>query len=48
MTESLDCDVLVIGSGPGGSVSACKLAQAGLDVLLVEEGPDARGSAVAP
>ena len=46
--ETLDCEVLVIGSGPGGSVSACKLAQAGFDVLLCEEGPDARAANVAP
>jgi choline dehydrogenase-like flavoprotein len=29
----------VIGSGPGGAVTACTLAEAGRDVLLVEEGP---------
>ncbi len=34
----LDADVLVVGSGPGGSMTACTLAEAGLDVLLVEEG----------
>lgn len=31
-------DALVVGSGPGGSVTARVLAEAGLDVLLVEEG----------
>ena len=31
-------DALVIGSGPGGSVTARVLAEAGLDVLHVEEG----------
>lgn len=30
--------VLVIGSGAGGATTACELASAGLDVLLVEEG----------
>lgn len=38
-TETLPCDVLVIGSGPGGSITACLLAEAGKDVLLLEEGP---------
>jgi choline dehydrogenase-like flavoprotein len=33
------CEVAVIGSGPGGSVTACLLAEAGLGVLLIEEGP---------
>ena len=32
-------DVVVVGSGPGGSVTACLLAEAGRNVLLVEEGP---------
>ena len=31
--------IAVIGSGPGGAVAACALAEAGRDVLLVEEGP---------
>lgn len=33
------CEVAVIGSGPGGSITACLLAEAGRDVLLIEEGP---------
>ena len=36
---SLDCDVLIVGSGAGGGVSAEILTRAGLDVVVVEEGP---------
>jgi choline dehydrogenase-like flavoprotein len=32
------CEVLVVGSGPGGSVTAWTLSSHGKDVLLVEEG----------
>lgn len=42
------CEVLVIGSGPGGSVTAATLARAGYDVLLVEEGPDTRRISTPP
>ncbi len=38
------CDVCVIGSGAGGSVVACRAAQAGRSVLLVERGPYVRAS----
>ncbi len=34
----LHCDVLIIGTGAGGGMTAEVLAQAGLDVLMVEEG----------
>ena len=33
------CDVLVIGSGAGGAMVASELASAGLEVLVLEEGP---------
>jgi hypothetical protein len=29
----------VIGSGPGGAITACLLAEAGRDVVLIEDGP---------
>jgi choline dehydrogenase-like flavoprotein len=31
-------EIAVIGSGPGGAITACLLAEAGRDVLLIEEG----------
>jgi choline dehydrogenase-like flavoprotein len=42
------CQDLVIGSGPGGSVTAALLAEAGHDVLLVEEGTANDGQAPEP
>lgn len=33
------CEIVVVGSGPGGAVVAKELAEAGRDVILVEEGP---------
>jgi choline dehydrogenase-like flavoprotein len=35
----LRCAIAVVGSGPGGAITACLLAEAGRDVLLIEEGP---------
>jgi len=34
----LRAEIVVIGSGPGGAITACLLAEGGRDVLLVEEG----------
>ena len=37
--RTLSADVVIVGSGAGGGVCAEILAQAGLSVILVEEGP---------
>jgi choline dehydrogenase-like flavoprotein len=36
---ALDCDVVICGSGAGGSMAARELAGRGLSVVLLEEGP---------
>jgi choline dehydrogenase-like flavoprotein len=37
--EVLECDVVIVGTGAGGGTAAEVLTQAGLDVVLIEEGP---------
>ena len=44
----MDADVLIIGSGAGGATTASVLAEAGLDVLVVEEGDWVEQGAVVP
>jgi len=36
--EAIRAEIAVIGSGPGGAITAALLAEAGRDVLLIEEG----------
>jgi choline dehydrogenase-like flavoprotein len=35
---SVDCGVVIVGSGAGGATMAADLAEAGLDVVMIEEG----------
>ncbi|MEP6772328.1 MAG: FAD-dependent oxidoreductase, partial [Polaromonas sp.] len=39
VAEKITCDVVIIGSGAGAGVTAELLAKAGLQVVIVEEGP---------
>jgi choline dehydrogenase-like flavoprotein len=39
MPEIIRCEVVVIGSGPGGAVTAATLSPAGFEVVMIEEGP---------
>lgn len=47
-TADMDAEVLVIGSGAGGSTTAAVLAEAGFDVLIVEEGDWVEQGSVVP
>ena len=46
--SKMSCEVLIIGSGAGGSPTAALLAEAGFDVLVVEEGRWVEQGTVAP
>lgn len=48
MSHNHVCDVLIVGSGAGGATTAATLAQAGHDVLIIEEGPWVDQGEVAP
>lgn len=47
-TTQMDAEVLVIGSGAGGATTAAVLAEAGFDVLIVEEGEWVEQGSVVP
>ncbi|MEU7718766.1 NAD(P)/FAD-dependent oxidoreductase [Streptomyces tibetensis] len=44
MTESLTCDVVVVGAGVVGAAAALYAARAGLDAVVVDRGPVAGGT----
>ncbi|MQM32142.1 MAG: GMC family oxidoreductase, partial [Candidatus Accumulibacter phosphatis] len=38
-SQTIDTDVVIVGTGAGGGVTADLLSAAGLRVVLIEEGP---------
>ena len=46
--QQLEADVVIIGSGAGGATTAALLAEAGFDVLILEEGPWVDQDSVVP
>lgn len=42
-TGSLQCDVLIVGAGPAGLTTAIALAEAGVQVIVADERPEAGG-----
>ena len=48
LQQELRAEIVVVGSGPGGAITACLLAEAGRDVLLIEEGEHLPLSSCAP
>lgn len=39
LSAQISCDVAIVGSGAGAGITAELLSQAGLDVVIIEEGP---------
>jgi choline dehydrogenase-like flavoprotein len=39
LSETVECDVVIVGTGAGGGMTAEALTQAGLRVVMIEEGP---------
>lgn len=48
MADHLSTQVVIIGSGPGGAVTAAVLANAGFGVIVLEEGNDIASGTVRP